>query len=1811
MADATTRNNQHTCQGTLGKRYKSTSCKCVGTDSGSLDFCCESRRDEHRRICPSNTGGVTVTFKKRRLDDDGRQEVVKVNTITGKFTCFCGASVRRIDKHVSHCTHVFPDEYVNPSTNLIESKEAQPGERGRHNDADDTLYPRQVPQPYSANVNQRFESILDGVVTRNAHLPHLYSCLICSTVMRSKASLLVHLGSEAHNINLRPYGLNHSVGDRKTAVRSIEETLGPDDVINEGEAYSGVSVVGGFHCSTCHMISKSEESLRKRHNNSEVTGGCATLSAVRCRIQAIPPIGGTGNWIHRIVPTSAENNNPYAAQIHAAPDSIYRWRQTGLGNATLPKNQYYEHSTLRKVVGSGNFRTFRMLVSGKNYDETDGAVQKLFHRVLTALSLVYINFVNETIGSVSNNLRGQLGNAEDDDGKFYKRLQSPDSVKAYGECLGKLLIFLYRLKSRQDVDILGLRECSEKLPRDAMDDLKRGVYHYLSPPPTDDEEGELDEEEVDEEEAKANFNLLNTVLRQSCRSDSGTDDSAVNAALAALKHLHAMVLQLLSHPYLSTESNASCPLWVFVALSQVQDDSGKLYPIGSATPNIAKLQFSLKGAALLGVSNIVVGDDDEDTTDREPFGFPPEKTLGDYIPFLGQRHTNSAMNILIHEFTVARQYENSDKEPKLTAKMGEDGKPDFDGFIINESGTLVTRETLAKGTRELISTCMTTLQELSFRTVKMDATPLKLFFDNPSNSLDGHGLREDRLASEVLRHLMERCTTNTTTEKQQYLEKSKTLLIHLATLIHVTSFACSRGTEMIEFQWENIVNMKRNIYISCETIVIVPSYNKRDAQTGQQKKTPRYLPPEVAVILYYYCTLVRPAASWASGSERNPFLFVNPATNIKWRADELRTAISTTFAAKYGLLMTFSQFRHIHCAFLVTYLTIAGSELQHSMIKAHDNKVHLHSGHTEETVNENYATLTSNFEGVVLRDLHFALKLSHRWTVEIFGLWKKEKAQSSVITVPPTGGPSASLSLLSRTGADYDDNGTGGGGRLADGSTMSSTNNRGVTYTSSPTVHQEGVRDNFSDVEIIGAMMSVDSKWKSYKSTPQRDYLRKLYGIYKRRIRQDMLFVLPTNTGKSCGVFILAKLLQQSASVRNQQPQKIVFVSPTNALLEDMQGKCSKYGIGAVRVNDEEAVSRISETSPEQVILVSCEFSSNETFTNALQRLTNNDYIDSVFIDEVHLLPKWKSFRSRIADGIVTCFKRLRCNIFYMTATLPLYLRDEFLIMIDSPGLKATEVRHSSLRPDIQVIRLACDITSVPAGGGAHDHYRNAMGERCAKVVEVVYNHVRPGEHPVTNVLIFVTQKGDIGSVKRELLKLRENTINIGIYHSGDYTADEGRTINDEAERQHAIALLRTVPRSGVKTVNVIICTTAFFVGVDEDIHVAISLGPLSDVVDTSQALGRLNRREKSRIDVGAFIVLHSTEHSNLKYDAWSRADGDPRRSQFTRIGMDVNIMKEFLNPSVCATSVLSKELDGLENITCFTIPGMAHCDYCVAQLQRTSPNVISGVSSAFRAALAACTSNVNPPRSLSDEDFERDIELLNDLMVEEEPLSSYTSVTSSSLVQPVDTSRIQDRITSATIASLNVESRRPRIQAAIRRFVDNVQCVGCFIKTGTEVKQCHNQYVNQCLDVKGLCCFTCLQSADGKEHNASNCKGKFNKAISFKGYCFKCSLPKKVGAYDFHQKDLGKCSTETPDLEPVIYYCYYKNADLRQHLNTYLSLDPGSTDLSVLCRKLVTRNQHSSLLYLTEVLYQVGALIFTYKGLRNINSTGIGCWSG
>ena len=96
----------------------------------------------------------------------------------------------------------------------------------------------------------------------------------------------------------------------------------------------------------------------------------------------------------------------------------------------------------------------------------------------------------------------------------------------------------------------------------------------------------------------------------------------------------------------------------------------------------------------------------------------------------------------------------------------------------------------------------------------------------------------------------------------------------------------------------------------------------------------------------------------------------------------------------------------------------------------------------------------------------------------------------------------------------------------------------------------------------------------------------------------------------------------------------------------------------------------------------------------------------------------------------------------------------------------------------------------------------------------------------------------------------------------------------------------------------------------------------------------------------------------------------------------------------------------------------------------------------------------------------------------------------------------------------------------------------------------------------------------------------------------------------------MSRCGGENKkahDLEPLIYYCYYKNGDLREHLNTFLSFQPsnGTKPLLDLQKKLATKNPHTGLLYLTEVLYQIGGLVFAYNGLMNINANGINCWSG
>jgi hypothetical protein len=1360
----TVNNNNHACKTTTRKRPKSSSCECH--DGESLVFCCSQKRDEHTRICPGNNNkGTIVTFKKNRREEDYKVEAVKFNNTTQHYTCFCGTNVKSIHKHVVHCKHRFNNEVFNSSSGFFETIDPTIGSR-----LNDLLH-KQVPKPYTVD-GQQFETILDGTVTRNVHLSHLYSCLICDKVIRSKACLLTHLGTEGHRICLQQYGLRHSFPMRQNAVQDLEETILEAHHMLENSAFAGVCVIKGYRCSNCNLLSTSGQSLKKRHKSE---AACTVLSNTECQIQAIPSLLGQGKWDYRLVPPAESSTTP-TRPIMSGGEYLARWRQSGRGDATIQKNQYFDLSTFTKVIEAKNYHQFRRLVSGENYED-DANLDKLFNRSVKSLCERYIKIINDNISEVSNTLRGTLGNAHGDDrGKFYKRLQSNDSVEAYSKCLSKVIIFLYRLQSTVDTDSIRLNLCKDKLPYNAMNELKNGIDQFICHSNAD-----------EDEDQNRNFQqFCNTLPTRTSNVIDNDNTVVVEAVLSALRNLNSLLLALLSESYNMNESNISCPLWVFGALSQVESDDGKLRSIASVTPLIAKIQFALKGAVLLGSKNIIEERAVDNSIVEIPFGFPPERNVEYYTKFLGQRNINSAMNILIHEFTIAKRYEGSDvMDAKLTPTIT-NGKPDFDGYVINANGTEVTRMNIASNTAKLISDSRFLLRDLSFRKFNIPSLVL-CKHDDPSNATDGHGFKEDELASIVLDELMARCNVDSS-ERIEYLESAKKLLMYLVTLLHVTSFACSRGTEIIEFQIENKMNILRNIYASYGTIVIVPSYNKRDSNTGEQTRTPRYLPPEVAVILYYYITLVRPSAHWASGGIcRHPMLFVNPSTNILWTADDLRGFIVRTFAFNYSLKMTFAQFRHIHCAFTTKHLTIAGSEMHRSFVQSHDNKVHLSSGHGQSTVDKNYATLSSSINGFTVHELYFALISSQLYNQDFLSLWKTNADDNKKLN-EPTGRLTAPHILI-----DAEDN------RLS----LANNNNALLTNTSDghthllPNMSQQITTlnaKNVDDCNVITAMISVNPTYTSYKSEAQRDYLRYLYSSFKTTQKEDKLFVLPTNTGKSFGVFFLAKLISSSHS-------RIIFVSPTNALLEDIQGKCIDYDIPTVCVLDTITVEKITTNSLERIILTSCEFLNNECFKSKLNLLSSQKLIHSVFIDEAHLLPKWKSFRPKIADGVVSCISPLQCNMFYMTATLPLYLRDDLISIVDNISLSKNELRHPSLRTDIAILRLDCLIPSPSLNTQPYRHYTIEMANICNKVVNVVADFVAVGETLITNILIFVTQKDDIQYIKDALLS--NEKINVGVYMSGVEN-------EDLSERKHAIDLLKKSARPGDKNINVVICTTAF-----------------------------------------------------------------------------------------------------------------------------------------------------------------------------------------------------------------------------------------------------------------------------------------------------------------------------------------------------------------------------------------------------------------
>lgn len=97
------------------------------------------------------------------------------------------------------------------------------------------------------------------------------------------------------------------------------------------------------------------------------------------------------------------------------------------------------------------------------------------------------------------------------------------------------------------------------------------------------------------------------------------------------------------------------------------------------------------------------------------------------------------------------------------------------------------------------------------------------------------------------------------TKLTEYFNLIRQFKDKLLTLVHLTSGAPARGTELISIRFQNTENGGlRSVFIENGLLALVPTYHKGINTTGKPKVIHRYLPKEVSLLVIYYLWLVIP-----------------------------------------------------------------------------------------------------------------------------------------------------------------------------------------------------------------------------------------------------------------------------------------------------------------------------------------------------------------------------------------------------------------------------------------------------------------------------------------------------------------------------------------------------------------------------------------------------------------------------------------------------------------------------------------------------------------------------------------------------------------------------------------------------------------------------------------------------------------------------------------------------------------------------------------------------------------------------------------
>lgn len=535
---------------------------------------------------------------------------------------------------------------------------------------------------------------------------------------------------------------------------------------------------------------------------------------------------------------------------------------------------------------------------------------------------------------------------------------------------------------------------------------------------------------------------------------------------------------------------------------------------------------------------------------------------------------------------------------------------------------------------------------------------------------------------------------------------------------HMGGGAPARGDELGGLRWVNGINRDRGVFIIDGEMVTVTQYHKSLAHFDSPKVIPRFMPARVAQLMAMYFVYIRPltdrweAEQWALyGKIKPPSDFIWHDENGPWDGTRISKAMAKWSYHYMGRRLTLQDWRHIAIAISRKHARQRGAaKADFEEDDGHDDDEaeryeipdDLAAAHATKTA-ANYGVTIDVLKRLTSESLEIFGQVSYRWH-EFLGLGQ---LSSSSPSVPP-------IRLLKRE-------------RLAEAeadiklqASRSSKRAKVMRLEKTPRFSSGQGQDRDNQL-ILKALQAVLRDDHARFRTPQQEEAVRMAAAKET----PLVAVLPTGGGKSL-VFMVPAMLSGAGVT--------VVVAPYAELKRQLVTRCLDAGL------DCKHWPQARDSWP-RVVIVSAEAATGDDFMQWAADLSVRGRLDRVVIDECHLtFTAAYEYRKKL-QGLVR-LRSLGCPFVFLTGTLPPLAQRDFeeAMQLQHPlyiraSSHRTNAYYSVLRVrngrgPMEVKRLveARVGSSVPGEKGVVYCKSHAKCKALARLMDCHYYHGDPNE---------------------------------------------------------------------------------------------------------------------------------------------------------------------------------------------------------------------------------------------------------------------------------------------------------------------------------------------------------------------------------------------------------------------------------------------------------------------------------------------------